>query len=161
MSSIEKITGGCHCGDVRYEITEKPYWEGYCHCNMCKKAFGSPFGMFSNYRKTAVTFTKGSPKLYLSSPSVERGFCGNCGSPLLMQIKEGTAEWEVETGLAGEGYEGLRRGECIALSVGTLDHPENVKPISHGFPHREMPWLKLHDGLPRETSGFGAEDPQD
>ena len=78
-----------------------------------------------------------------------------------MQVKEGTDEWEVETGLAGEGYEGLKRGECIALSVGSLDQPENVKPVSHGFPHREMPWLNLQDGLPRETTGFGAEDPEE
>ena len=157
----EKITGGCLCGEIRYEVAEKPYWEGYCHCNMCKRAYGAPFGTFSNFRKRTFRLTRGTPRLYRSSPSVERGFCGTCGTPLLMQIRKGTAEWEVETSLAGEDGKGLRRGECIALTIGSLDHPENVEPISHGYPHRELPWLNMKDGLPRETSGFGSAEPED
>ena len=27
------ITGGCHCGAVRYEANEEPYWVGYCYCS--------------------------------------------------------------------------------------------------------------------------------
>ena len=117
----KRLTGGCLCGDIRYEVQESPYWGGYCHCNMCKRALGSPFGAFSNFRKRTFKFTQGTPMLYRSSESIERGFCGKCGTPLLMQIREGTPEWEVESSLTGEGDQKLRRGEGIALSVGSLD----------------------------------------
>ena len=86
------ITGGCQCGAVSYEISEMPYWVGYCHCDMCKRAVGGPFQVGVLFRKQAVNFTQGVPALYPSSDSAERGFCGRCGTPILMQISESNGE---------------------------------------------------------------------
>ena len=36
-------TGGCLCGNVRYEISGKALGSMLCHCRMCQKAFGSFF----------------------------------------------------------------------------------------------------------------------
>lgn len=80
--TTQGITGGCLCGQVRYESTEPPHRAGYCHCNTCKKARGGIFQIGAAFRRPAVKFTLGEPKIYKSSDFAERGFCGNCGAPL-------------------------------------------------------------------------------
>ncbi len=158
-SSIS-ITGGCLCGAVRYEANEEPYWVGYCHCDMCKRASGGPFEIFVAFRKQAFSFTQGAPTLYLSSSFAKRGFCAQCGTPLAMLILEGTPQGEAESVLAKGRYPGLRRAEGISLSIGSLDHPEDVKPVEHGCTDRQLPWLKIDDGLPRDHSDVSAAEPR-
>ena len=50
-----------------------------------------------------------------------------------------------------------RRLEKIAISVGTLDHPENVEPTEHGYVDTQLPWLKIVDGLPRYVAADDIE----
>src|SRR5438270_275639 len=38
-------TGGCHCGAIRYEITEAPALVYTCHCTDCQRLTGSAFSM--------------------------------------------------------------------------------------------------------------------
>lgn len=45
--------------------------------------------------------------------------------------------------------EGLRGEVGIAIYVATLDHPEDFAPSSHTGTESQMPWLDIHDGLPR------------
>lgn len=149
-------TGGCLCGAIRFEVTETPYWAGYCHCAMCKKAFGGPFGLFVNFRKSGVTFVRGLPSVYPSSKSGERGFCSNCGTPLFMQVRQDSPERDVKSSLTGAQFAGLTRGDFIALSLGSFDHPEEWSPQEHLFIEHKLNWLHLEDGLPRDTSGKGG-----
>lgn len=37
------LTGGCLCGAVRYQLSEKLGPIVYCHCFQCRKASGSAF----------------------------------------------------------------------------------------------------------------------
>ena len=37
------LTGGCMCGAVRYEISERPMFGALCHCNRCRPQSGSAF----------------------------------------------------------------------------------------------------------------------
>lgn len=32
--------GGCHCGEVRYEVRGKLHDAKLCHCNLCRKLHG-------------------------------------------------------------------------------------------------------------------------
>ena len=125
------ITGGCLCGEVRFEATEPPSHVGYCHCRMCQKAYGHTSGiwvMFVGPRKGALRFTKGKPKYYKSSAWLERGFCSNCGSPV-----------------------GARRANGHhSVLIGTLDHPEDWPPDdAHSGIESRIPWNVIHDGLPQ------------
>jgi len=76
------ITGGCLCGDVRYEISKPPIDSGYCHCRMCQRFSGAPVIFGETFPIEAVQFTQGQPTYYKSSPIAERGFCKRCGSSL-------------------------------------------------------------------------------
>ena len=123
------ITGGCLCGAVRFEATEPPSFVAYCHCRMCQKACGQPYTItvgFAGAQKGALLFTKGKPKYYKSSAWLERAFCANCGSPL-----------------------GARDAEGHSVMAGTLDHPEEWPPNEHVGIESQVPWLVIHDDLPR------------
>ena len=154
------FTGGCLCGAVRYQANEEPYWVGYCHCDMCKRAFGGPFGVFVAFRKQAIDFTQGAPTFYQSSNFAERGFCGHCGTPLLMLILKDTPEGESESVLTKGRYPGLRRADTMSVSVGSLDCPELFHPVEHGCADRQLPWLKIDDEMPRDDGDVGAADPK-
>ncbi len=39
MTEFE-ATGGCLCGEVRFQNTAKPLATSYCHCTMCQKNGG-------------------------------------------------------------------------------------------------------------------------
>jgi len=139
MNSDNKLTGGCLCSAIRYEADEPPFWSGYCHCRTCQRAYGSAFGLFANFHQDVFRFTRGSTKTYKSSPWVELGFCENCGSTLTMRYIEPLIR-------------NVRRLEQIAISLGSLDHPENVQPTEHGYVDTQLPWLSIEDGLPRHVT---------
>ena len=53
-----------------------------CHCRMCQKASGAPYGAYAPMARDALVFTRGAPKIFRSSEIAERGFCAACGTPL-------------------------------------------------------------------------------
>jgi len=132
MSEKVKNTGGCLCGAVRYEVTQLQDDDGvgYCHCRMCQKAVGGLFAyvaVFSGAEKSGTfRFTQGEAKYYRSSKLAERGFCRECGTPLV-----------------------FRHSKYVAVMIGSLDHPEDFPPDSHTGIEGQIPWLKIADGLPR------------
>lgn len=96
------FTGGCQCGAIRYRVEGAVTEAGVCHCRMCQKAggnFGLPF-----FRAPALTFTRGTPGAFESSPGMQRGFCRDCGTPLFMR---------------GDGAP-------FDMTVGSLDRPDDV-----------------------------------
>lgn len=129
------VTGGCLCGEVRYEITKPCIENNFCHCRICQKFAGAPVVAMSTYPIDAVRFTKGNPKYYRSSPFVERGFCANCGSsltykPLTPAVTPNWAEW-------------------IVVHTASLDNPEPNAPRWHLGVESQMPWLDIHHARTR------------
>jgi hypothetical protein len=123
-----ELNGGCLCGAIRYRCTAQPCDVHYCHCRLCQKAFGNVFAVFGSLPKTALTFTRGGPRHYRSTPYAERGFCQLCGTPLTFRYL---------------------RSDWIAISIGSLDHPEEVQPKMHWGIESQVSWLSVDDGLPR------------
>ena len=37
------LTGGCHCGRVRYEVHGRVYSFRHCHCTDCRKIHGTVY----------------------------------------------------------------------------------------------------------------------
>ena len=128
------IAGGCLCGAVRYESSEPPIRTTICHCRMCQKSTGSAFMVAVGFPRTTLRVTKGEPKLYRSSPIMDKSFCANCGSLLFDQFLTPT---------------GNTNQDMIWIHVGTLDHPEEVSIDSHTGVESQLPWVHFDDGLPR------------
>ena len=125
------VTGGCLCGNVRYEVTEKALGSMLCHCRMCQKFSGAPILGGTTFETEALRFTKGGPKFYQSSKIAERGFCGDCGTALVYR------------GLIGVWP------KWIMIFTASLDEPEKFPPTYHLGIESSMPWLDIHDDLPR------------
>ena len=128
-ASSGRLTGGCLCNAIRYECMEPPCDVHYCHCRLCQRAFGNVFAVFGSLPISALSFMRGTPQLYRSTPYAERGFCSACGTPLTFRYL---------------------RSEWIAIAIGSLDHPDAVRPEMHWGIESQVPWLALHDDLPRK-----------
>ncbi len=83
------------------------------------------------FKTAAVQITQGQPKYYQSSDIAERGFCSDCGTSLFYH-----------------GLIGLWT-EWLMVFSASLDHPEHYPPTYHLGIESTMPWLDLHDDLPR------------
>lgn len=132
MSKSDLITGGCLCGAIRYEISEPPFDPHYCHCRVCQKVSGAPAIAGAFISKDALRFTPSEPKLYRSSPIVERGFCADCGSYLLYRPL--IAEWS----------------DWLIIMIASLDRPEQVVPARHYGIESQLAWFDPQNDLPRE-----------
>jgi adenylate cyclase len=126
-------TGGCLCGSIRYEITGKALGSMLCHCRMCQKYSGAPMLEGTTFSAEAFRLTKGKPKYYKSSAIAERGFCADCGGPIVYR------------GLIGYWT------SWIVVTTGSFDEPKRFPPTYHLGTESSLPWLKVLDDLPRTT----------
>ncbi|ACG76543.1 conserved hypothetical protein [Phenylobacterium zucineum HLK1] len=78
-------TGGCQCGKVRFRVEGELGRASICHCRMCQKATGGPFGAFVGVDRDRLTWTGEEPARFQSSNLVRRGFCPSCGTPLTFE----------------------------------------------------------------------------
>ena len=129
----DKFSGGCACGAIRYTCTAKPRYMGNCHCRDCQRATGSAYFPAVLVRNSDFTLEKGEPSWY-ESPSdrghmMERGFCSECGSPLL--LKNGANE------------------SVTVLFAGSLDDPSWYKPSRDIFVKSAQPWDLMHPDIPK------------
>ena len=131
MSVSLPITGGCQCGAVRYALHEPLGNPHICHCRMCQKAFGSFFAPLAGVVREAFEVTRGELSIFRSSDEAERGFCSNCGTPLTFRYL---------------------RSKRIAVSIGSLDRPEDIKPTHQYGVEARMPWFAELAALPAETT---------
>ncbi len=133
-TGTEKVTGGCLCGEIRYESDVPPYLVGYCHCKMCQKSVGNLFGTGAFFKKANFRYTKGAPS-WFSSQDAKRGFCSQCGSPVAFQRI---------------GHE----HDYCAIWLGTLDCPDAYRPTVEWHTESKISWVDsdatLHDATPRD-----------
>ena len=120
------LAGGCQCGAVRYTARAKSHDAYYCHCRMCQRAFGNVFATFFNVEKSNVTWEGAPPAYYASSKIAQRAFCGRCGTPLSFEYNE---------------------SKHMDLSVGSLDHPEQMQPVAHCGVESRVASFHKPDGL--------------
>ncbi len=75
------LTGGCHCGAIRYEVRGEPLYHGLCHCTDCRRQVGAPMVSWALFPNDRLTI-EGETTAYASSENAQRHFCGTCGSSL-------------------------------------------------------------------------------
>ena len=109
---MDRVTGGCLCGDLRIEATGRPYRVGVCHCLDCRKHHGALFQAFAIYPQEAVTI-RGEAREFRG-----RSFCPRCGSPVFS-----------------------RSDDEIEINLGTLDAPDQLTPTYELWTVRREAWL--------------------
>ena len=122
------LTGGCHCGTLRYEAKGEPYARALCHCTDCRAVSGAPALAWFTVKKDAFGFTAGAPVVYASSPEARREFCGRCGAQIT--------------------YAQDRRGDEIDVTTASLDDPEAAGPLEHIWTRSRLAWMTGLDALP-------------
>ena len=124
-------TGGCCCGAVRYRLLSGPFDTGWCHCRTCQLNSGAPAMVFASVPAGDMVFTAGEEKVkrFASSDFGFRRFCGDCGTPLSMEVNH--------------------QPETVDFSVATLDEPDRVAPGFHIFWGSRIGWFEPGDALPR------------
>ncbi len=133
MMTIDPITGGCQCGAVRYRVNGEVSHPHICHCRMCQKAAGNYFMPLANAQNGEFIVTRGEIAWFASSDFTRRGFCRDCGTPLVFET-------------VGAPH--------LNITLGSLDHPASVRPDHQYGIEAMMPWF----GELNELPGKDTED---
>ena len=122
----EKITGGCLCGQVRYEVNSMPKIQLVCHCTSCRKQSGSAFSAAALVPRDDIEI-EGSTKTFVetgdSGNEIKRIFCPNCGSSLYSEV--------------------VARPDAIVLQAGSIDNPHWFKPRVNFWTDSAMSWVSI------------------
>lgn len=125
---MSNLTGGCLCGAVRYSLT-KPILTLACHCTNCRRQSGTAYSMNVIVQQADVQI-QGRLQTYAdrgdSGLAVSRNFCPTCGSPIFSGLEA--------------------RPGIIAIKAGTLDEPDQVKPVAQVYCDSAVVWSSL-DGV--------------
>ncbi|EKF42841.1 hypothetical protein NA8A_09244 [Nitratireductor indicus C115] len=109
---MNRVTGGCLCGDVRMALTGRPHRVGLCHCMDCRKHHGALFHASAIFPESAVEI-EGETRHYQG-----RHFCPRCGSSVF-----------------------ARTGDEIEVNLGSLDAPDLFMPTYESWTIRRESWL--------------------
>ena len=107
------FSGGCRCGEIRYEISSEPLDVIHCHCGTCRWSATAPYLTWMALPVDAWVLNQGELRTFRSSDKGERSFCPTCGCQVLFQ------------------FDGV--DDQVFVTAGSLDDPEAVVPNSHTF----------------------------
>ncbi|HEV2364353.1 MAG TPA: GFA family protein [Caulobacteraceae bacterium] len=124
----DTLTGGCQCGACRFVVTGPLGRASICHCRMCQRAFGGPFGPLAT--ASGLAWTRGAPTYFRSSNRVRRGFCSACGTPLTFEPDLGPPE----------------------VAIGALDDPTAAVPVIQHSVETRLAWVVEIGGLPTRNA---------
>lgn len=129
MDTSTHLTGGCHCGAIRYQTTSAAMHHALCHCTDCRRHSGAPMVGWTMYPESSVKITQGTPKVYKSSEHGRRHFCEDCG-----------------TGLFYSNAQNLPG--ILDIQSGTFDNPNAMPAQVHIQTVERLSWMKDINTLP-------------
>jgi hypothetical protein len=119
-------TGQCLCGEIKFEVQQKPWWVGACHCKMCQRLSGGALQVWAGFKISDLKIFAGQPKEFSSSENVVRSSCPTCSSHLFFRY--------------------IDNNEDIYIASPALNGPE-LPPTQHIWWKSKMNWLCLDDEL--------------
>ncbi len=108
MAEHPTRTGGCMCGDVRYQVSGPMKQIVACHCRECRRMTGHFLISADVWNADFDFIEKRGLGWYRSSAKGRRGFCKTCGSSLFFQV-DGDDRISIAVGSLDDGCDtGLR-----------------------------------------------------
>ena len=130
------VTGGCHCGAVRYRVSAPADEVCHCHCSICRRIHGAIFASFAIVRREDFIITRGAERLtrYDSTPGAHRYFCSGCGSQIYNDVDQ--------------------LPHIRFYTAGTIDsgsHPGHAPERErHIYVGSKLPWWHITDNLQQD-----------
>lgn len=125
------ITGGCLCGEIRYECQEEPSVAIICHCIDCQRFTGSAFAPELRFSKASFRIVSGTPSGHVvaaeSGNSVERQFCSRCGASLFAVLD--------------------KYPDVISVHAGSLDDTTLFRPRFQVWTRTQMDGIRVNDEI--------------
>jgi hypothetical protein len=126
---VETCRGGCFCKQVGFEIDLPVKWSVNCHCESCRRQCSAPMTTYIGVEDAQWRWTGTAPRIYRSSPGVERRFCENCGAPVSFRSENMTG--------------------VMHFYVAAMEEPERFPPELHVAIEEKLCWLNVVDDLPK------------
>ncbi|HIN89372.1 MAG TPA: aldehyde-activating protein [Rhodospirillales bacterium] len=125
-------TGGCLCGSIRYKFERENVVSSlHCHCTDCQKATGSGKATITVIPTDKLEI-QGDVKIFsvvgTDGGHVHRGFCSECGSPIISYLTE--------------------LPDFRFIKAGSLDDPSWVKVESSIWSSTAHQWDPVNEGFP-------------
>ena len=126
------ITGGCLCGNVRYQMDAEPITARLCWCRFCQFIATGNAAVSVCFPSSGLTVsgeTRDFPSIADSGNRMHRRFCPICGTQLFSEAEA--------------------RPHLIFIRVGALDDPEIARPVATIWTASAPSWACIDSALPR------------
>jgi hypothetical protein len=127
------FSGGCYCGDLRYEVTSEVAMRAMCLCRECQRISGGGPNFSLTVPEEAFAYTSGIPRIFARNDidrPVGREFCGTCGTHVAVRSSR----------VAGH----------VIVKAGSLDDPAvYAMPAAAVYVSEAQPYHCIPDGVAR------------
>lgn len=122
-------SGGCLCGQIRYEIEGDLQDGRACHCSICRKAFNGAGSYTTWIDPDSFAWTQGEDLLtaFANEKGFALKFCSRCGTTLC----------------------GVHDGRVVFVTLGSLDGAPDIRIGEHIFVGSKAPWDEIGGSAPQ------------
>lgn len=131
------LSGGCQCGNVRYELTGPLRALVVCHCRECQKQSASAFGVSAFFQSADLRLVSGELRSWSrrtdSGQVLVSFFCPACGS----RVWDGDKDQQ----------------DHVCIKGGSLDTPLELTDAVHIWTSRKLPGVII----PEQAERYAGE----
>lgn len=125
---MEKLSGGCLCGSIRYTILQQPILAYTCNCRFCQKDTGTAYRsalaiLNENVELIGKDFSVYTYKSVEHGRELYKNFCPDCGTTISLKTE--------------------RFPERQVIMIGTLDDPSQIELSTHMFAEEAFDWVEF------------------
>lgn len=124
-------TGGCRCGQIRFEITAPPMLTMACHCKGCQRMTGGPYSLSVAVPPEGFRVTKGEPVI------------GGVGDPAVHHHCPHCLSWV---------FTRPQMAPFVNVRIPMLDDPSGLEPFVDTYTSAAFPFAKT--GAPQGYPEF-------
>jgi len=123
------LHGRCHCDAVEFEMPDQAAYSTICYCGDCRKQSGAPMVAWAMIPAERLA-VRGEPRVYASSETGRRSFCGACGTGLFFTNAL------------------LEQMGMVQVRIAALDDPDAIAPKVQVQTAERVGWMTSAHDLP-------------